>query len=566
MTRLNGLQRALPVVLMVGMVAGCAPSGQGGGSSTEGRPQIDSNRVLTIVTHAEPTTLMTHPAGPSNTGSTPASARGVFNAGLAQTDVRQRVTPELQEALPELNTGAWKVLSDGTMEVTHTLRQGLTWHDGVPLTASDWVFSWNLGKPFLPWRFVTDVVAVDPRTLLVRWDSPQPEADRGPGVPLPAHILEPRLIPGQPEAIANLPFWTREYVGVGPYKLEGWEPGAFIEVSGFAGYALGAPKIGRIKIQWSSNPNGVVASVLAGHAQLTVDQALPFEQGLTLKERWKEGQAVFSAGDPRRVDIQNDPQYAGGPELLDPRVRKALAHGVNKTALNDVLMAGQGTPVDALIPPWVPFYSDMEKVITKYPYDPTRTAQLLAEAGLSRGPGGLYQTAAGANFAPSLYAQAGGQFEREGLILIDGWRSLGIDAQIRLTSEIENADRVFRTTYPYMSSALATGSNAREMGAMTHFYGPHNADPGNRFSGVARTGFLNKDYDRLYDQSLASLDPNVRFSAIIEAMKLFTNLLPSIPLYYGTSVMGVASDLVVPDITNIATNNIGKINEFRWRS
>src|SRR5205085_2800972 len=172
--------------------------------------------------------------------------------------------------LPQLNTDSWKVFPDGTMETTYRLRPNLVWHDGAPLTADDWVFSRQVyNNPevgqasSVPFKAIANVEASDERTILIHWNQPYAAAgalqslgQSGPiGLPpLPRHLLSAALESGA-QALINSPYWTMEYVGLGPYKLDRWESGAFMEVSAFDRHALGAPKIQRIKVQFMSDPN-----------------------------------------------------------------------------------------------------------------------------------------------------------------------------------------------------------------------------------------------------------------------------------------------------------------------
>lgn len=160
---------------------------------------------------------------------TPVATERLFNAALALIDGDESARPYLAASLPQLNSESWRIFADGGMETIYRLRPALTWHDGQPLTAADFVFAFQLyAAPDLsdvfassPQDRMEEVVAVDPLTLLIRWRSPYPEA--GSIVveelePLPRHILEPAIAAAQHEpaardAFAGLRFWTVEYVG-----------------------------------------------------------------------------------------------------------------------------------------------------------------------------------------------------------------------------------------------------------------------------------------------------------------------------------------------------------------
>ena len=59
-------------------------------------------------------------------------------------------------------------------------------------------------------------------------------------------------------------FWTTDYVGAGPFKIDRWERGAFIDASAFDGHALGRPKITRVHITWNADFNATLATLLSG--------------------------------------------------------------------------------------------------------------------------------------------------------------------------------------------------------------------------------------------------------------------------------------------------------------
>jgi ABC-type transport system substrate-binding protein len=81
--------------------------------------------------------------------------------------------------------------------------------------------------------------------------------------PLPRHILEQSFRQDPPDTFANQLYWSSQYVGLGPYKLERWEPGAFVEGSAFDGHVLGRPKIDRILVRFIADENTVLANLLS---------------------------------------------------------------------------------------------------------------------------------------------------------------------------------------------------------------------------------------------------------------------------------------------------------------
>src|SRR4030095_6009614 len=81
---------------------------------------------------------------------------------------------------------------------------------------------------------------------------------------LPRHILEDDFKTMDAGSFTRHSFWTVQYVGLGPFKLDRWEPGAFLEASAFDNFALGRPKIDRMRILFINDPQTTMANVLAG--------------------------------------------------------------------------------------------------------------------------------------------------------------------------------------------------------------------------------------------------------------------------------------------------------------
>ena len=107
------------------------------------------------------------------------------------------------------------------------------------------------------------------------------------------------------------------------------------------------------------------------------------QQALTLRAEWgptTAGTVLTTSDSWRGVWAQLRPQYANPRALVDPRVRRALAHSVNKQALNDASFEGQGVMTDApFIAAGVAYYPEVDRAIAKYPYNPRAAEQLMGE-------------------------------------------------------------------------------------------------------------------------------------------------------------------------------------------
>src|SRR5581483_11051888 len=127
--------------------------------------------------------------------------------------------------------------------------------------------------------------------------------------PLPRHILG-SASRQDADGFLSQPYWTREYVGAGPYRLERWEPGSFLEATAFDQHVLGRPKIGRVRLVIISDFNTVLSNVLAGEAHMPVDDSLRFQQGLVLQRDWPAGTVEYRPTLWRFTQFQHRPEYA----------------------------------------------------------------------------------------------------------------------------------------------------------------------------------------------------------------------------------------------------------------
>ena len=129
----------------------------------------------------------------------------LLHTGVGARDPSGKFVPRLATTLPTVENGLWRVLPDGTMETTWKLNPATRWHDGLPYTADDLVFTLEVKKdkdlPFvdIAFDYIESVTAPDPQTVTVKWSRTYLDADslfsmQGTstlGGVLPKHLLEP---------------------------------------------------------------------------------------------------------------------------------------------------------------------------------------------------------------------------------------------------------------------------------------------------------------------------------------------------------------------------------------
>jgi len=506
-------------------------------------------------------------------------AKRPFNAGLAVIDTQTQPRPALAEQLPQLNSATWQVSPDGRMETTYRLRPGLTWHDGQPLTAEDFVFAWRVYRmpnlPFLskPQDLMESVSAPDPRTVVIHWSAPYAAAGSLTSLdfdPLPTHTLREAFQAveqdaGAAESFMNSPAWTFAYIGAGPYKLDRWEPGAFIDGVAFPGYALGRPKIDRVRVRAIGDENAVLSNLLAGELDYTPNLTLRFEHAAVLKQDWvPSGKGKYLTG-PQFYVInmhQFRPEYQEEPAVLDVRVRRAMAHAIDRQALADGLFDGEVPISESMAMRSAPYYADVTRTAAKYPYDTRRTEQLMNDAGLTKDREGFFAYANGKRFHPEFLVRAGTQFERGQAIMADTWRRAGLDVQSAVLPNVTVPEMVRQT----FASIVGRTSNPEDFELWaTSEVGLES----NRWHGQNRAGWSNTEYDRLYDVFRRSIDRAEMDRTAVQIFKVLNDELPGYAVYESPALMAFAAGLKGADYPSTgppATTPMWNVQEWEWAS
>ncbi|HEY3117063.1 MAG TPA: ABC transporter substrate-binding protein [Chloroflexota bacterium] len=538
----------MPMTLLAAVVVGLsacalpsssAPSGVAGQASNP--PRVEHTLVTAV--RSEPNTLAERPIQTAAAFAGLNLVRRFANAELTLLDDKLVRRSYLAEALPQLNSDTWRVSADGQMETTWHLRPGVTWHDGAPFTSQDFTFAWQLystpelgagGSQFV--RAVKEVAAPDELTVVIRYKQPYPSADNLTGndafPPLPRHILEPALQQGDLNAFANLPFWTREYIGLGPFHLDRWEPGSFMEASAFDQHILGRAKTSRLKIMFVSDVNAALARLLAGEMDLVGDSAIGLEQAFTLKGDWEKrgaGLVRLRTSQWRATAFQLRPELVNPRALLDVRVRRALAHTVDKQSLNDGVYHGEMSTSDYLVSPqsqWGPSVAD---AVIKYPYDTRRAEQLMNEAGLTRSPDGFFTSPTEGRFKAELKTAESPDWVNEMTIMAAAWRKTGLDIQDAVLPAALSLDPESRVTFP----GMFTSTTSQGETALTGYTTAQIPKVEDRWRiGSNRGGWSSPDYDRLLAAYFTTLEPSQRGAQMAQMAKVFTEDMPMISLLF----------------------------------
>ncbi len=282
----------------------------------------------------------------------------IFN-GLLKKDISGAVIPDL--------AASWEHPDPLTHKLT--LREGLTFHNGEALSAKDVVATYLFamdkenGCPMAgSLAKIESVEALDDLTILFKLTEPF--------VSFPFQLRLGIL----PERLASTRDIGDELIGTGPYRLASFTVGEEIVLTPFAEHFGGKPTLERVVFRILRNATTRLLEVKAGGIDLLQNAVPPYSVKFLERE---EGLGVIRAPGASY-------QYLGfnlEDEITkDVRVRKAIAHAVNRAPLIDYVMQGQAREASSFLPPEHWAYSPDAP---RYGYDPALAKELLDEAGFT---------------------------------------------------------------------------------------------------------------------------------------------------------------------------------------
>jgi peptide/nickel transport system substrate-binding protein len=284
--------------------------------------------------------------------------------------------PVLVTEMPSVENGG---LSADGKTITLKLREDLAWSDGTPLTADDFIFTYNMNispknavAAVDPYDKIDKIEAPDPQTLVTTFKEPYAPwvGKLWKGI-LPKHILQPVF---DKDGTLDKAEWNRApTVGCGPFVFVEWESGSFARFAANEKYWGGRPKLDEIFVRFVPDDASQTAALKNGDGDLGL-----FIAYSDMPDLEKAGLKLISS-----VSGYNEGYYLllskeqGHPALQDVKVRQALAYATDREKLTKDLLLGKTVPAATM---WdnTPY---VDPSIKPYPFDPEKAKALLDEAG-----------------------------------------------------------------------------------------------------------------------------------------------------------------------------------------
>jgi peptide/nickel transport system substrate-binding protein len=291
---------------------------------------------------------------------------------------RDPVTHEYKGQLAK----SWKQIDDRTLEFD--LREGIKFHNGEEFDADSVVYTLN---------FVADPANKAVTQQNVQWIQKVEKLGK-----YKVRVISKEPFPAAKDYLATtLAIHPAKYykevgpkgmnakpVGSGPYKVVDYQPGKSITLEKFADYFKDSPrsqpKIGKVVIRFIPDRQTQMAEVISGGEDFIMH--VPKDQAEKLQTL--PNLQVLSGNTMRIVFMQmNSQDGSPSPELKDVRVRKAIAHAIDREAIIKNIVGGGAEIINTICTPSQ--VGCTQEGAPVYKYDPALAKKLLAEAGYPNG-------------------------------------------------------------------------------------------------------------------------------------------------------------------------------------
>ncbi|MBI2215168.1 MAG: ABC transporter substrate-binding protein [Acidobacteria bacterium] len=429
---------------------------------------------------------------------------------------------------------SWTTPDDRT--IVFTMRDGISFHDGRPVRASDVKFTYDsLMSEGFPspkksgYATVAAIEAPDAKTVVFHLKEPN------------GGIFDNLTVGIVPTGSDEKLFRTKP-IGAGPYRLVENLPDESVVLEAFAGYHRGKPSIGRIEFRIIPDTTTRMLELERGSVGLAIN-SLPLD-------------SVGKFETSPRVRVVSEPgsrwEYLafnlGHPKLGNLLVRRAIAHAIDRERIVRDLLRSRAKLADTMFP--VGHWARSETV-ARYPYDKREAKRLLDEAGFPDPDGDGPAMRFNLVYKTSLDMEANQRAEMVQQML----REVGIGMEIRSTEFAVFYDDIQKGNFELF--ALRRGGISDPDFYYTIFHSK-SAPP----NGQNRGRYANAEVDRLIEAGRATMDRTKRKAAYDGVQRIVSEELPYVSLYHLDNVAVV--DRRIEGLKLHPSGFIDSLAKARW--
>jgi peptide/nickel transport system substrate-binding protein len=419
---------------------------------------------------------------------------------LVQYDTSYKIVPDWATS--------WTTSKDG-LTWTFKVHTNGKWSDGKPVTTADAAWTCNLEvkyaatitgnvAPFLSHVKRCDAAAAD--TLVIHYEKPVSNvlAQLEQFWVLPQHVWEPQVGANAKNLKNYDPGAHTPIVGGGSFFVAKYDKKGTTIMQVNPGYYGPKPHIKAFGVTLYQNADAMIAALKQGDID-GVD-VVPQTVVASLKSDPKFKVVVGPGEQTRNLGFNSNPKKPKNRELLDPKVRGAIAHAINRSQIVNVVFRNYAKPAYSLLTSISAPYQNTD--LKPESYDPALANSLLDKLGYKRGSGGI-RVANGHKMSYSIItpSETSGM-NREFQIVKQNLAKIGIAVTQKSLDATTAFSEITAPKNQYLSFDMM-------MWDWIGYIDPDyiltvvNCDQyGNR----SDTGYCNKAYDKLYAQQSVTTD------------------------------------------------------------
>ena len=421
--------------------------------------------------------------------------------------------------------------------VTYTIRPGAVWGDETPVSTSDVLFTYEVGRHPQSgvaagelYRRILKIDVKDTKTFTMHFDRITYNYNDINGFDLiPAHLDRPKF--KEPAEYKNRTVFdtdtTNPGLYFGPYRITEKVTGSYVVLEPNPTWWGKTPYFRRIVIKVIGNTAALEANLLsgsidyiAGELGLSLDQAIAFEKrhGKKYNIRFKPG-LIYE-----HLDVNLD-----NPVLKDRRVRRALIYALDREAINKQLFDGRQPVAATFVHPLDWIYTTDTPL---YRRDLKKARALLDAAGWTVKRKGVRYNGAGKRLGIELMTTAGNRSrELVQQVLQSQWRDIGVDTRIRNEpARVYFGETV--TKRKFTALAMFAWLSAPENVPRSILHSKEIPTAANNYSGQNYMGYVNAEVDELLEAIEVELDRDKRRALWHRLQRIYASELPVIPLFF----------------------------------
>jgi len=436
-------------------------------------------------------------------------------------------------------------LSADKKTVTFTLKDGLKWSDGMPMTTTDYIWTYEQAKkpenkyPYAQnFEPIVAFEAKDAKTLVVTLNEPITVAvETADAVsPLPKHVWE-KYDWGDP---TKNPEINAPTVGNGMWKLKEWKRDDHATFVANDLYFDGRPYIDQLTVRVFGTEALAYQALKSGEVDSSGFQPADYKEAKTLSNvnvyEWYAARGSWS--------------YIGfnlrRPALKDPLVRKAIAYATDRQGIIDSVAYGLGRPIYSAYPQTSPAYNPN---VEHYDFDVKKAADLFKQAGYTMS--GKKLTRDGQQLSLKLLFGPASSKVREGIATLTQQQlgDLGIAVDVQALEFQAFLDTLKKEPFNYDLFVLGWSST-------TNPYFAYQIWSESSIPQLNSGAYVNKQVEDLYKQARTEFDTEKQKAIYGQIQKLITDDEPYVFLYEGKQYTGVNKRVggITPTPRGIAYN------------